>query len=167
MTEREQRQRLSIHDLPTTRRRTDAARTLGELLDGLGVQRPANLGDLSEPPGNYVYLVAPPGLDGVAKIGMGTVDRVRRWTTHGWQLIDHWRTGAADQSRELERTALGLLARAGALDTPRLRELRRGFSSFDGVTEWFDTTVARVSISLSGDGAWSVTVEDPRRGQAP
>jgi hypothetical protein len=59
----------------------------------------------------------------------------------------------------LEATALDLLGRAGALDTPRIRRLRRGFSTFDGVTEWFDSTVAVLSIAVSADGAWSVTVE--------
>lgn len=163
-TEQEGARPLAIHDLPTERRRADAASTLGELLDGLGLAAPSNLGDLSEPPGHYVYLVAPPGVEGVAKVGMGTADRVRRWTTHGWTLLDCWRTGDAEHSRELERTALDLLSRAGALDTPRLSQLRRAFASFDGVTEWFDSTVASVAMEVAADGRWSVTVESAAGG---
>jgi hypothetical protein len=97
-------------------------------------------------------MVAPPGVGDVAKIGMGTTDRVRRWTSHGWRLMGSWRTANPDQSYEIEQTVLRGLRETGALDTPRLRELRRGFSGFDGVTEWFDTRVAHVAITVTGDG---------------
>ncbi len=148
---------VGIENLPTEQRRRDAAATLGELLARFGIETPAGW-DPSEPPGHFVYVVVPPGVDGVCKVGMGTADRVRRWTSHGWTLVGQWRTGDPEQSRELERVALDLLTQAGAMDTVRLRKLRRGFSSFDGVTEWFDSTVARVTFAVDG-GEWSVMVE--------
>lgn len=135
---------MGIEDLPTEQRRRDATTTYNGLATAFGIPRVHF--DASEPPGHWVYLVAPPGIGGVAKIGMGTADRIRRWTNHEWTLLEKWRTADSDQSRFLERTALDLLREAGAMDTPRLRQIRRGFSSFDGVTEWFDTNVATVRI---------------------
>jgi len=146
---------MEIENLPTEQRRRDAAATYNELAGALSI--PTVEFDATEPPGHWVYLVTPPGVDGVAKIGMGTADRIRRWTSHGWRLVERWRTADPDQSRQLEQTALELLREAGAMDTPRLRQLRRGFSRFDGVTEWFDSTVATVSISTT-DHDFTVTV---------
>ena len=141
---------MGIEDLPTEQRRRDAATTYNELADALGL--PLSTVDPSEPPGHWVYLVAPPGVPDVAKIGMGTADRVRRWTSHGWRLLNRWSTADAYQSRQVEQAALDALRKSGAMNSPRLTDLRRAFSTMDCVTEWFDTTVAGISIEITDVG---------------